>query len=95
MYAGFGARRPRYEDSIWDADDATREARFEERWALGGLGFSGAFGDMSMTEEANNFGAEFIRQKIRGIVESLGMTVATPDEARQRLALKGADQVKF
>jgi uncharacterized protein (DUF849 family) len=33
--------------------------------------------------------------KIRGIVESLGHTVATADEARQRLALKGADRVTF
>ena len=34
-------------------------------------------------------------EKIRGIIESLGMTVATPDDARQRLALKGAGEVKF
>ncbi len=33
--------------------------------------------------------------KIRGIVESLGHTVATADEARQRLGLKGADRVTF
>jgi uncharacterized protein (DUF849 family) len=33
--------------------------------------------------------------KIRGIVESLGHTVATPDEARRRLGLKGADRVTF
>jgi uncharacterized protein (DUF849 family) len=34
-------------------------------------------------------------QKIRTIVESLGRTVATPDEARRRLGLKGADRVTF
>ena len=33
--------------------------------------------------------------KIRGIIEGLGHTVATPAEARKRLALKGADQVRF
>jgi uncharacterized protein (DUF849 family) len=33
--------------------------------------------------------------KIRGIIESLGHSVATADEARQRLALKGADRVTF
>jgi uncharacterized protein (DUF849 family) len=33
--------------------------------------------------------------KIRGIVESLGHTITTPAEARQRLALKGADRVTF
>jgi uncharacterized protein (DUF849 family) len=34
-------------------------------------------------------------QKIRGIVEALGYQVATPAEARSRLALKGADRVGF
>ena len=34
-------------------------------------------------------------EKVRGIIESLGMTAATPDEARERLALKGADRVEF
>jgi len=33
--------------------------------------------------------------KIRGLIEELGHSVATPAEARQRLALKGADNVKF
>jgi uncharacterized protein (DUF849 family) len=31
--------------------------------------------------------------KIRGIVEALGRTIATPAEARERLGLKGADRV--
>jgi uncharacterized protein (DUF849 family) len=31
--------------------------------------------------------------KIRGIIESLGRQVATPDEARKRLGLKGRDRV--
>lgn len=38
--------------------------------------------------------AEQVR-KIRTIVENLGRTVATADEARQRLGLKGGDQVGF
>ncbi len=33
--------------------------------------------------------------KIRGIVEALGHTVATPEEARARLGLKGASAVSF
>ena len=33
--------------------------------------------------------------KIRSIIESLGHTIATPDQARSRLALKGANEVKF
>ncbi|MCY4180538.1 MAG: 3-keto-5-aminohexanoate cleavage protein, partial [Litoreibacter sp.] len=34
-------------------------------------------------------------EKVRGIVEALGRTVASPDEARERLALKGGDRVNF
>lgn len=33
--------------------------------------------------------------KIRRIVEDLGAEVATPDEAREILGLKGGDQVAF
>ena len=32
---------------------------------------------------------------VRQIIEGLGRTVATPDEARAILALKGGDQVAF
>ncbi|MEM8775144.1 MAG: 3-keto-5-aminohexanoate cleavage protein [Pseudomonadota bacterium] len=34
-------------------------------------------------------------QKIRTIIESLGLGIATPEEARTRLGLKGGDQVAF
>jgi len=34
-------------------------------------------------------------EKIRGVVESLGRTIATPEEARKRLGLKGANNVNF
>ncbi len=33
--------------------------------------------------------------RIRGIVEGLGLTLATPDEARARLRLKGGDRTAF
>lgn len=33
--------------------------------------------------------------KARGIIEGLGLELATPDEAREILALKGGDQVAF
>ena len=33
--------------------------------------------------------------RIRQIIENLGLSVATPQEARERLALKGGDQVNF
>ena len=38
--------------------------------------------------------AEQVR-KIRRIVEELGYEIATPDEAREMLQLKGADKVAF
>ena len=34
-------------------------------------------------------------EKVRGIIEGLGRSVATPDEARERLGLKGGDRVAF
>jgi uncharacterized protein (DUF849 family) len=34
-------------------------------------------------------------RKIRGILEALSLEIATPDEARQILGLKGRDQVAF
>ncbi|MBS9722171.1 3-keto-5-aminohexanoate cleavage protein [Tianweitania sp. BSSL-BM11] len=33
--------------------------------------------------------------KIRGVIEGLGLSIATPDEAREILQLKGADRVAF
>ena len=33
--------------------------------------------------------------KVRQIIENLGLQVATPDEAREILSLKGGDQVNF
>lgn len=33
--------------------------------------------------------------KVRSIIENLGLEIATPDEAREMLALKGADAVTF
>jgi uncharacterized protein (DUF849 family) len=32
---------------------------------------------------------------VRQIIEGLGLAIATPDEAREMLALKGADRVAF
>jgi uncharacterized protein (DUF849 family) len=34
-------------------------------------------------------------RNVRHIIEGLGLEIATPDEARQILHLKGADKVKF
>jgi uncharacterized protein (DUF849 family) len=34
-------------------------------------------------------------QQVRKIIEGLGLEIATPDEAREILQLKGADKVAF
>jgi uncharacterized protein (DUF849 family) len=34
-------------------------------------------------------------RKVKSIIENLGLDVATPDEAREMLQLKGGDQVNF
>jgi uncharacterized protein (DUF849 family) len=34
-------------------------------------------------------------RKIRQVLEGLSLEIATPDEARQMLALKGPNEVKF
>jgi uncharacterized protein (DUF849 family) len=33
--------------------------------------------------------------RVRQLIENLGLEIATPDEARQILGLKGADKVAF
>lgn len=38
--------------------------------------------------------AEQVRN-VRAIIEALGLEIASPDEARQILSLKGADKVSF
>ena len=45
-----------------------RQRVFEERWAIGGVGFMDAFADVRTDEEANETAAEFVRGKIREIV---------------------------
>ena len=47
---------------------AEREAEYERRWAIGGLGLTGAFADLLRDQEANDTVAEFVRAKILAIV---------------------------
>ena len=52
-----------------DATPAERQAEYEERWKAGGLAFMGAYGDLMLSKEANDTAAEFVRNKIREIVD--------------------------
>ena len=79
-YAGFRARNsrminafssnyPRSEIPALSVGVEQRWQAFEERWRRGGLPFLGAFGDLMLNGEANAAAAEFVREKIRGIVK--------------------------
>ncbi len=46
-----------------------REAIYQERWDKGGLSFAGTFVDLLTNQEANDTAAEFVRGKIRAIVD--------------------------
>jgi cation diffusion facilitator CzcD-associated flavoprotein CzcO len=67
------------EGTTEDAASATRErlaARFEERWAVGGLGFLGAFSDLLVNEASNHAASDFLRDKIREQVRDPGTAAA-------------------
>lgn len=61
------------DDSALDVDAETRDRIYEERWEMGGLGFTAAFGDLYTSVEANGTAAEFVRKKIRQIVMDQGL----------------------
>ena len=46
-----------------------REAVYEDRWQDGGLGFMAAFTDLMFDPKANETAADFVRDKIRGLVK--------------------------
>jgi len=79
-YAGFRARNrlqpgaqlshiPRNEFSALDVDEAERQRIYEERWAYGGFPFFGSFNDIGINPESNKTAAEFVRSKIREVVQ--------------------------
>jgi cation diffusion facilitator CzcD-associated flavoprotein CzcO len=76
-YAGFRQRnnlKPgalstiRNEQPALQASANERRIEYEARWAKGGLGFLGAFGDLLLKREANDTAAEFVHNKIRAVV---------------------------
>ncbi len=67
--AGFGAKYGMAEKLATEVSADERNQRFEERWALGGLPFFGAFADLMVDPAANEAAADFVRAKIRAIVK--------------------------
>jgi cyclohexanone monooxygenase len=51
-----------------DPDDVRRQ-KFEARWSSGGLTFMGVYNNLALDQAANDTAANFIREKIAGIVE--------------------------
>jgi cyclohexanone monooxygenase len=52
-----------------EASDAARREVYESKWARGGFGFMGSYGDLMLEQAANDTAAEFVRGKIRDVVE--------------------------
>ena len=52
-----------------EVPEEERNKEYEERWARGGLPFMAAFADLLFDKEANETAADFIRGKIRDIVD--------------------------
>ena len=69
MMIGWSARFPRNDGYVFDLPADEREAQFERHWQQGGLLFINAFGDLVTDDEANEEACEFVRNKIRQIVE--------------------------
>jgi cyclohexanone monooxygenase len=56
-----------------DATPEEREVEYEERWASGGLPFLGCYADLLFDKNANETAAEFIRGKIRELVDDAAL----------------------
>jgi len=67
---GFGIRMVDPQEALAvEADTEARRAAYEARWQVGGFALLGAYGDLTLDVVANATAAEFVREKIRGIVK--------------------------
>ena len=55
--------------SALEVAEEERRREFEARWAKGGISFLGSFGDIALNPESNEIAAEFVRERIREIVD--------------------------
>jgi cyclohexanone monooxygenase len=69
MPSAGNSRFPANPASIFDATPDEREAAFKFRWARGGPGLLGTYGDIMVNKDANDIAAEYVREKIRQIVK--------------------------
>ena len=67
----------------FDVDAQERQHEYERRWKRGGANYTHAFNDIFVDRAANDQAAEFVRNKIRGIVKNadLAAKLAPTDHA--------------
>ena len=75
-----------YEYSLrgtFDVEEQERRHEYERRWKRGGANYTHAFNDIFVDRKANDQAAEFVRNKIRGIVKNpeVAATLAPTDHA--------------
>jgi cyclohexanone monooxygenase len=81
MPTGFGSRTKFPVMSALEAAEHERRLEYEERWERGGFGFLAAYTDLTIDRGSNDTAAEFVREKIRGIVEDPAVAaVLTPSQ---------------
>jgi cyclohexanone monooxygenase len=68
-FAAFGFDWPHNEGLTFGREKAERRRVYEEFWEVGGLAYILAFADLLLDERANEEAAEFVREKIRGVVD--------------------------
>ncbi len=69
MIGAFGARFGRSEISAQAVSEDDRLIELERRWEHGGLAFLGGFNDVLLHQDSNELVAEFVRDKVRSIVD--------------------------
>ena len=60
---------PGRNESVLDVAEDERNAEMHKRWDHGGFAFMGAFNDLGLNKQANDIAAEFVRERIREIVD--------------------------
>jgi cation diffusion facilitator CzcD-associated flavoprotein CzcO len=63
----FGLAAEQNVKSAFEVSPEEREAEYEQRWRIGDLAMYGAYSDLFTNKDANDT-AEFVRSKIRGMV---------------------------
>jgi cation diffusion facilitator CzcD-associated flavoprotein CzcO len=76
-----GDRRPPTDRFASAATPEERQLEYEARWRNGGLSFLGAFADLLFDPDANATAADFVRGKIRAVVDDPQIAeILSPDQ---------------